>query len=53
MSAFDIIGLLLLYILFGSCAFLLISLGWCMFEETRLGGIFMDCVEEKLRRKDE
>lgn len=53
MSAFDIIGLLFLYILLGSCASMFIGLGWCMFEETRLGGIFMDCVEEKLRRKDE
>ena len=53
MSVFDIIGLLFLYILFGSCAFMFIGLGWCMFEETRLGEIFLDWVEEKLRRKEE
>jgi len=53
MSVFDIIGLLLLYILFGSCAFLFISLGWWMFENSRLGEIFLDGIEEKLRRKEE
>ena len=53
MSAFDIIGLLILYVLLGSCAFMFIGLGWCMFEETRLGEIFMDLVEEKFRRKEE
>lgn len=53
MSAFDIIGLLILYVLLGSCAFMFICLGWCMFEETKLGEIFMDLVEEKFRRKEE
>lgn len=53
MSAFDIIGILFLLTLLGSCAFLFISLGWWMVENSRLGEIFLDGIEEKLRRKEE
>lgn len=53
MSAFDIIGILFLLTLLGSCSFLFVSLGWEVFEETRLGGVFLDWVEEKFRRKEE
>ena len=53
MSVVDIVVLLFLYILLGCCAFAFFSLGWSAFEETRLGGIFLDWVEEKFRRKEE
>ena len=53
MSVVDIVLLLFLYILLGGCAFMFVSLGWWTFEETRLGEIFMDLVEEKFRRKEE
>ena len=53
MSVVDIVLLLFLYILLGGCAFMFVSLGWWTFEETRLGEIFLDWVEEKLGRKEE
>ena len=53
MSVVDIVWFLFLYIIFGGCAFMFFSLGLEAFEETRLGGIFLDWVEEKIRRKEE
>lgn len=53
MNVVDIVLLLFLYILLGGCAFMFVSLGWWMFEDSRLGEIFLDWIEEKLRRKEE
>ncbi len=54
MNVVDIVLLLFLYIVFGSCAFLFFSLGWEAFEETRLGSIFLDWVEKNSGgKKDE